>query len=166
MKNYFKLFAFFFFAALFLMSCKKEIINDAGNNYFMIYLSNNSTGRLYISSTRYNESPQNIIVNEDSILIKQGGLYHFEGFISVGNATRNSPANPVYYELGMYLKARFYTLAQGFTNTVGVVDAGASHFSIDIPVDDNDGIHFVRTLQNSLGANVITRFSGYLVRRL
>lgn len=151
---------------LVIPGCKKEIVNDTGTNYFMIYLSNNASGRVTIASTRYNDNPQNIVINEDSIVFKQGGLYHFEGFILIANATRSSASYPVSYDLTMYLKGRAYTLVQGHTTASGSTDAGATNFSIDIPVQADDGIRLQRSINNIIGANAITRFSGYMIRKL
>jgi hypothetical protein len=156
----------FLFAIPFFTGCKKEIVDDTGINYFMIYLTNSSVGPVKITSTRYNANPQNIVVNEDSIVFKQAGLYHFEGYISVSGAIRISAASPVTYELTMFLKGRAYGMVLSPTTTVGGADHGASNFSIDIPVQANDGIRFMRGLYNTAGGNFITRFSGYMIRKL
>lgn len=157
-----------FLGLLMLMqACKKEtVVSETGNNYFMIYLNTSSTSTNTIGSTRYNENPNNIIITDDSILIKQGGLYHFEGNLYL-SCVRDNATYPVSYDFAIRVAERTYTVAQGSTNRMSATtDIGGTNFSIDIPIEDNGGVRFIRNIYNASSGVVTTRFVGYLVRRI
>lgn len=149
-------------------SCKKETIETA-SDHFSSWFEILPTGTPIPLKTYYNNSPQNITIDTDSIVIKREGLYHFEGALYI-LATRLNPGYPVQYQMWMEVKQPLqeYKLSWGATTiNSSRSDVGGSTFSIDVHLEANSTIKLKKFFQNALTGPdeslINGNFSGYRV---
>jgi hypothetical protein len=142
----------FCFLVIWITGCKKETTVEPASDHFSTWFEILPAGLPVPLKTYYNNSPQNVTIDADSIVIKRAGLYRFEGNLYV-IATRSNPAYPVHYEMWMEVKQPLqqYKLSWGAT-TIGTsrYDVGGSDFSIDVYLAANSTIKLRKFFQNAL----------------
>jgi hypothetical protein len=135
-------------------SCKKETKVEQDSDHFMTRFDLLSPGYPVPLNTDYNNSPQNVTINYDSIVFKRGGLYHFEGKLYI-YARPSTPGVPSLYEMYMIVGPMFqeYNLCFGFTELVNPGGGVANpQFEMDIYLPPNTAIK----IRKQLGSMVLT----------
>lgn len=148
-------------------SCKKETKVEQDSDHFMTRYDLLSPGFQIPLTTDYNNNPQNVTISGDSIKVKRGGLYHFEGSLYI-YVRPSTPGVPSLYEMYMIVGPMFqeYNLCFGITELAnpsgGVANA---QFEMDIYLPPNTAIRLRKQLANMVltpgNAVLLGHFSGY-----
>lgn len=145
------------------ISCKKQVVEQA-SDHFMVEVFALMSGNDVRLSVDYNNSGQNIII-DDSIVIKRAGLYHFEGKLFVQGTIINTAASGFCkMTFSIQPAGNIYDLCTVITTPIGgPSSAGEANYFMDIYLQANSRLHFRKRVQNlvTTSGEIYGHFSGY-----
>lgn len=155
-----------FFVIAINTSCKKQVVEQASDHFLTTMTTDIRVGIRMTLETEYNNSNGNIVIDDDSIVVKRAGLYHLEGQLNLHCLVEN-PAAPGQFRLYLVVNpdGYGYPLCNVMTPITSSLNAvGHGGFSTDVYLRANARIKVGKRLTNINTAAVNTvdgYFSGY-----